>query len=41
MHRAGLTEEGYIREHVQRGGQGSDSVTHSIINHEYAAAAAG
>ncbi|ALU97827.1 hypothetical protein WQO_33470 [Streptomyces globisporus C-1027] len=41
MHRAGLTEEGYIREHVQRGGQGSDSVTHSILNHEYAAAAAG
>ncbi len=41
MQRAGLTEEGYIREHVQRGGQWSDSVTHSILDHEYAATAAG
>ncbi|MFI1250003.1 GNAT family N-acetyltransferase [Streptomyces anulatus] len=39
MDRAGFTEEGYIREHVQRGGQWSDSVTHSILDHEYAAAA--
>ncbi|MFD8477470.1 GNAT family N-acetyltransferase [Streptomyces globisporus] len=39
MHRAGLTEEGYIREHVQRGGRWSDSITHSILDHEYAAAA--
>ncbi|MEI7030695.1 GNAT family N-acetyltransferase [Streptomyces pratensis] len=39
MERAGFTEEGYIREHVQRGGQWSDSVTHSILDHEYAAVA--
>ncbi|MGW3582993.1 hypothetical protein ACWDM8_16910 [Streptomyces rubiginosohelvolus] len=41
MHRARLTEKDYIREHVQRGGQGGDSVTHSILDHEYAAAGAG
>ncbi|MGW7587593.1 GNAT family N-acetyltransferase [Streptomyces rubiginosohelvolus] len=40
MHRAGLTEEGYIREHVQRCGQWSDSITHSILDRGYAAAAA-
>ncbi|MDQ0693812.1 GNAT family N-acetyltransferase [Streptomyces sp. W4I9-2] len=39
MERAGFTEEGYIREHVQRGGQWSDSVTHSILDHEYATGA--
>ncbi|MGX1952642.1 GNAT family N-acetyltransferase [Streptomyces anulatus] len=39
MERAGFTEEGCIREHVQRGGQWSDSVTHSILDHEYAAVA--
>ncbi|WP_405191665.1 GNAT family N-acetyltransferase [Streptomyces anulatus] len=39
MERAGFTEEGYIREHVQRGGQWSDSVTHSILDHEYATVA--
>lgn len=39
MERAGLTEEGYIREHVQRAGQWSDSVTHSILDHEYATSA--
>ncbi|MGW5931987.1 GNAT family N-acetyltransferase [Streptomyces anulatus] len=39
MERAGFTEEGCIREHVQRGGQWSDSVTHSILDHEYAAIA--
>ncbi|MFD8118633.1 GNAT family N-acetyltransferase [Streptomyces microflavus] len=37
MERAGLKEEGYIREHIQRGGQWRDSVTHSILDHEYAA----
>ncbi|MEV7897928.1 GNAT family N-acetyltransferase [Streptomyces cyaneofuscatus] len=37
MDRAGLTEEGYIREHIQRGGQWRDSVTHSILDHEYTA----
>ncbi|MGQ4732593.1 GNAT family N-acetyltransferase [Streptomyces sp. Ju416(a)] len=35
MERAGLSEEGYIREHIQRGGQWRDSVTHSMIDHEY------
>ncbi|MFG3430393.1 GNAT family N-acetyltransferase [Streptomyces californicus] len=35
MERAGLTEEGYIREHIQRAGQWRDSVTHSILDHEY------
>ncbi|MFJ7414293.1 GNAT family N-acetyltransferase [Streptomyces sp. NPDC098077] len=37
MERAGLSEEGCIREHVQRGGRWRDSVTHSILDHEYAA----
>ncbi|MER7316499.1 GNAT family N-acetyltransferase, partial [Streptomyces halstedii] len=37
LERAGLSEEGYIREHVQRGGRWRDSVTHSILDHEYAA----
>lgn len=37
MRRAGLKEEGYIREHIQRCGQWRDSVTHSILDHEYAA----
>lgn len=37
MERAVLSEEGCIREHVQRGGRWSDSVTHSILDHEYAA----
>lgn len=36
MERAGFTEEGYIREHVQRGGQWSDSVTLSIPRPELA-----
>ncbi|MFE7050883.1 hypothetical protein ACFVAM_21240 [Streptomyces californicus] len=35
MERTGLTEEGYIREHIQRAGQWRDSVTHSILDHEY------
>ncbi|WP_424569859.1 GNAT family N-acetyltransferase [Streptomyces sp. CH-036] len=39
MQRADLTEEGYIREHVQRGGQWSDFITHSILDHEYTATA--
>ncbi|MFI9019602.1 hypothetical protein ACIGZI_36860 [Streptomyces griseus] len=40
MLRAGLTEKGSFREHVQRGGQWSDSISHSILDHEYAAAPA-
>ncbi|MCR8945149.1 GNAT family N-acetyltransferase [Streptomyces sp. OUCMDZ-4982] len=35
MERAGLSEEGYIREHVQRGEKWRDSVTHSILEREY------
>ncbi|MET8925800.1 GNAT family protein [Streptomyces sp. NPDC004623] len=35
MERAGLTEEGYIREHIQRAGRWRDSVTHSILDREY------
>ncbi|MEU0763620.1 GNAT family protein [Streptomyces microflavus] len=35
LERAGLAQEGYIREHVQRGGKWRDSVTHSILDHEY------
>ncbi|WP_334663153.1 GNAT family N-acetyltransferase [Streptomyces cyaneofuscatus] len=35
MDRAGLSEEGYIREHIQRDGKWRDSVTHSILDHEY------
>ncbi|MFJ5656355.1 hypothetical protein ACIQD5_23790 [Streptomyces microflavus] len=30
-----LAQEGYIREHVQRSGKWRDSVTHSILDHEY------
>ncbi|MFI8201107.1 GNAT family N-acetyltransferase [Streptomyces sp. NPDC085942] len=41
MERAGLTEEGYIREHVQRAGRWRDSVTHSILDHEYRASESG
>ncbi|MFD5641335.1 GNAT family N-acetyltransferase [Streptomyces anulatus] len=37
MRRAGLVEEGRIREHVRRGGRWQDSVTHSILDHEYSA----
>ncbi|MEU2069526.1 GNAT family N-acetyltransferase [Streptomyces anulatus] len=37
MQRAGLIEEGRIREHVRRGGRWQDSVTHSILDHEYSA----
>ncbi|MEW1583402.1 GNAT family N-acetyltransferase [Streptomyces microflavus] len=37
MDRAGLSEEGYIREHILRGGRWRDSVTHSILDHEYMA----
>ncbi|MEV7660039.1 GNAT family protein [Streptomyces anulatus] len=36
MERPGFTEEGYILERIQRGGQWSGSVTHSILDHEYA-----
>ncbi|MGW6286652.1 GNAT family N-acetyltransferase [Streptomyces sp. NPDC055107] len=36
MERAGLSKEGCIREHVQRGDR-SDSVTPSVLDHEYAA----
>ncbi|SBV06086.1 hypothetical protein YW3DRAFT_07320 [Streptomyces sp. MnatMP-M77] len=33
MQRAGLTEEGYIREHIQRGSQWHDSIQ-SILDHD-------
>ncbi|MFD9541943.1 GNAT family N-acetyltransferase [Streptomyces sp. NPDC060022] len=37
MARAGLSEEGYIREHIHRSGQWRDPVTHSILDHEWKA----
>ncbi|MFJ7419361.1 GNAT family N-acetyltransferase [Streptomyces uncialis] len=38
MARAGMVEEGVIREHVHKGGQWRDSVVHSVLDHEWAAA---
>ncbi|QKW08223.1 GNAT family N-acetyltransferase [Streptomyces sp. NA04227] len=37
MNRAGMVEEGRIREHVQKGGVWRDSVVHSILEREWAA----
>ncbi|OON75392.1 GNAT family N-acetyltransferase [Streptomyces tsukubensis] len=36
MARAGMVEEGRIREHIQKGGQWRDSVVHAILDREWA-----
>ncbi|MET7716303.1 GNAT family protein [Streptomyces sp. NPDC005407] len=36
MLKAGMTEEGVIREHIQKGGEWRDSVVHSILDREWA-----
>ncbi|MDX3024979.1 GNAT family N-acetyltransferase [Streptomyces acidiscabies] len=36
MTAAGLTEEGVIREHIQKAGQWRDSIVHSILEREWA-----
>ncbi|WP_338423568.1 GNAT family protein [Streptomyces gobiensis] len=33
----GMTEEGYIREHIKKDGKWRDSVVHSILDHEWTA----
>lgn len=35
MLKAGLTEEGRIREHIRKAGEWRDSVVHSILDHEW------
>ncbi|MFD4986470.1 GNAT family N-acetyltransferase [Streptomyces sp. NPDC058374] len=35
MLKAGMVEEGRIREHIQKAGQWRDSVVHAIIEHEW------
>ncbi|WP_329560673.1 GNAT family N-acetyltransferase [Streptomyces uncialis] len=37
MARAGMVEEGVIREHIHKGGRWRDSVVHSILDREWAA----
>ncbi|MGW0704950.1 GNAT family N-acetyltransferase [Streptomyces sp. NPDC002643] len=37
MARAGMIEEGRIREHVRKGGVWRDSIVHAILDHEWAA----
>ncbi|GAA0439154.1 GNAT family protein [Streptomyces luteireticuli] len=36
MLKAGMTEEGRIREHVRKDGQWRDSIVHAILAHEWA-----
>lgn len=35
MTAAGMTEEGVIREHIQKAGKWRDSVVHSVLDHEW------
>lgn len=35
MHRAGMVEEGRIREHVLKNGKWRDSIVHGILSHEW------
>ncbi|ORT61929.1 GNAT family protein [Streptomyces sp. CB03238] len=35
MLKAGMVEEGRIREHIEKGGKWRDSVVHSILEHEW------
>ncbi|MDI3390131.1 GNAT family protein [Streptomyces sp. B-S-A8] len=35
MIKAGMVEEGRIREHIQRGGLWRDSIVHAILDHEW------
>ncbi|WP_416370543.1 GNAT family N-acetyltransferase [Streptomyces sp. PR69] len=37
MARAGMVEEGRIREHVRKGGVWRDSVVHAMLDREWAA----
>jgi RimJ/RimL family protein N-acetyltransferase len=37
MARAGMVEEGRIREHVRKAGAWRDSIVHAILDHEWAA----
>ncbi|UUU34188.1 GNAT family N-acetyltransferase [Streptomyces sp. CA-210063] len=37
MARAGMVEEGRIREHIRKGGAWRDSIVHAMLDHEWAA----
>ncbi|WP_371580566.1 GNAT family N-acetyltransferase [Streptomyces sp. NBC_01314] len=37
MARAGMVEEGRIREHIRKGGVWRDSIVHAMLDHEWAA----
>ncbi|MGW0824973.1 GNAT family N-acetyltransferase [Streptomyces sp. NPDC002845] len=37
MARAGMTEEGRIREHIRKGGRWRDSIVHAILDREWSA----
>ncbi|NED81978.1 GNAT family N-acetyltransferase, partial [Streptomyces sp. SID11233] len=36
MNKAGMVEEGRIREHIQKAGQWRDSIVHAILDREWA-----
>ncbi|SCD75104.1 Protein N-acetyltransferase, RimJ/RimL family [Streptomyces sp. TverLS-915] len=36
MNKAGMVEEGHIREHIHKGGQWRDSIVHAILDREWA-----